>query len=131
MFEPIRPTPTNPIFSDIAISLLLDVGGRSLQQRLGRWTMFLLAQTTHLLLAALNLPVNNQSVSTETPDTSRKAQQINQDARRYGTFAEIGAGQEVARWFFRAGSAAGTVAKTRSEEHTSELQSPYVISYAV
>ncbi len=48
------------------------------------------------------------------PDTNHKAQRINIDARRYGTFAEIGAGQEVARWFFRAGGAAGTVAKTIS-----------------
>src|SRR3954471_14499508 len=47
-------------------------------------------------------------------DASQKAQQINQDAKRYGTFAEIGAGQEVARWFFRAGNAAHTVAKTIS-----------------
>src|SRR5713101_1869600 len=47
-------------------------------------------------------------------NTGQKAQRINQDARRYGTFAEIGAGQEVARWFFRAGNAAGTVAKTIS-----------------
>jgi hypothetical protein len=46
--------------------------------------------------------------------TSQKAQRINLDARRYGTFAEIGAGQEVVRWFFRAGGAAGTVAKTIS-----------------
>src|SRR6266849_2297179 len=47
-------------------------------------------------------------------DTNQKALRINLDARRYGTFAEIGAGQEVARWFFRAGGAAGTVAKTIS-----------------
>src|SRR6266851_8493767 len=47
-------------------------------------------------------------------DASQKARQINCDAKRYGTFAEIGAGQEVARWFFRAGGAAGTVAKTIS-----------------
>src|SRR5712675_1185113 len=47
-------------------------------------------------------------------DTNHKAEQINVDAKRYGTFAEIGAGQEVARWFFRAGGAAGTVAKTIS-----------------
>jgi len=47
-------------------------------------------------------------------DTSQKAQRINHDAKRYGTFAEIGAGQEVARCFFRAGGAAGTVAKTIS-----------------
>lgn len=43
-----------------------------------------------------------------------KALRINLDARRYGTFAEIGAGQEVARWFFRVGGASGTVAKTIS-----------------
>src|SRR3954452_24313154 len=48
------------------------------------------------------------------PDTNQKALQINLDANRYGTFAEIGAGQEVARWFFRSGGAAGTVAKTIS-----------------
>src|SRR6266436_1478985 len=47
-------------------------------------------------------------------DTHAKALQINLDARRYGTFAEIGAGQEVVRWFFRVGGAAGTVAKSMS-----------------
>ena len=44
----------------------------------------------------------------------QKALRINLDAKRYGTFAEIGAGQEVARWFFRVGGASGTVAKTIS-----------------
>src|SRR6058998_3669947 len=44
----------------------------------------------------------------------QKALQINLDPTKYGTFAEIGAGQEVARWFFRVGGAAGTVAKTIS-----------------
>jgi hypothetical protein len=33
---------------------------------------------------------------------------------RYGSLAEIGAGQEVARWFFRVGGAAGTIAKSVS-----------------
>ena len=47
-------------------------------------------------------------------DTHAKALQINLDRRRYGTFAEIGAGQEVVRWFFRAGGAAGTIAKSMS-----------------
>ncbi|HTL73335.1 MAG TPA: TonB-dependent receptor [bacterium] len=47
-------------------------------------------------------------------NTGQKALQINLDARRYGTFAEIGAGQEVARWFFHVGKASGTVAKTIS-----------------
>src|SRR3954452_14851536 len=53
-------------------------------------------------------------MANEYVDTSQKARRINEDANRYGTFAEIGAGQEVARWFFRAGGAAGTVAKTIS-----------------
>lgn len=50
----------------------------------------------------------------EQLDTRRKALAINLDPRRYGTFAEIGAGQEVVRWFFRVGGAAGTIAKSIS-----------------
>ena len=46
--------------------------------------------------------------------TNRKALQINLDLARYGTFAEIGAGQEVVRWFFKVGGAAGTIAKSTS-----------------
>ena len=49
-----------------------------------------------------------------TPNTRQKALAINLDATTYGTFAEIGGGQEVARWFFSVGGAAGTVAKTIS-----------------
>src|SRR5256885_1528897 len=43
-----------------------------------------------------------------------KALRINLDPAKYGTFAEIGAGQEVARRFFRVGGGAGTIAKTMS-----------------
>ena len=43
-----------------------------------------------------------------------KALRINLNDNIYGTFAEIGAGQEVARHFFRAGGASGTIAKTMS-----------------
>jgi hypothetical protein len=46
--------------------------------------------------------------------TSQKALTINLDAPKYGTFAEIGAGQEVAREFFQAGGASGTIAKSIS-----------------
>lgn len=53
-------------------------------------------------------------LETDRPDTHGKALRINLDLRRYGTFAEIGAGQEVVRWFFRVGGAAGTVAKSMS-----------------
>ncbi|HXP90017.1 MAG TPA: TonB-dependent receptor [Fibrobacteria bacterium] len=52
--------------------------------------------------------------STEVLGTHQKALRVNLDARRYGTFAEIGAGQEVVRWFFRVGGAAGTVSKSMS-----------------
>jgi hypothetical protein len=47
-------------------------------------------------------------------DTRQKALRINLDPRWYGTVAEIGAGQEVVRWFFRVGGAAGTIAKSIS-----------------
>jgi hypothetical protein len=50
----------------------------------------------------------------EVLGTHQKALQINLDPSKYGTFAEIGAGQEVARWFFRVGGAAGTIAKSMS-----------------
>ena len=46
--------------------------------------------------------------------TFEKALGINLDLLRYGVFAEIGAGQETANWFFRASGSAGTVAKTIS-----------------
>src|ERR1022692_2080295 len=46
--------------------------------------------------------------------THQKALQINLDPERYGTFAEIGAGQEVARWFFKVGAAAATISKSMS-----------------
>ncbi|MFK7937197.1 MAG: TonB-dependent receptor [Saprospiraceae bacterium] len=47
-------------------------------------------------------------------ETDQKALEMNLDARIYGAFAEIGAGQEVARYFFQVGAAAGTIAKTVS-----------------
>jgi hypothetical protein len=50
----------------------------------------------------------------ERPGTLEKALRTNLAQRVYGTFAEIGAGQEIANWFFRAGGASGTVAKTMS-----------------
>ncbi|MBY0503636.1 MAG: TonB-dependent receptor [Bryobacteraceae bacterium] len=46
--------------------------------------------------------------------THQKALSVNLDPLRYGTFAEIGAGQEVARWFFKVGAAAGTISKSIS-----------------
>jgi hypothetical protein len=51
---------------------------------------------------------------TEPLSAGQKALQLNLDRAWYGTIAEIGAGQEVGRWFFAVGGAAGTVAKTIS-----------------
>ena len=47
-------------------------------------------------------------------DTHHKALSLNLDPTLFGSFAEIGAGQEVARWFLRVGAASGTVAKSVS-----------------
>lgn len=49
-----------------------------------------------------------------TPTTHDKALELNLDPGVYGTFAEIGAGQETGNWFFRASGTAGLVAKTIS-----------------
>ena len=53
-------------------------------------------------------------MSRQILQTEQKALEINLDSTIYGTFAEIGAGQEVARNFFQVGAAAGTIAKTMS-----------------
>ncbi len=49
-----------------------------------------------------------------TRTTVGKALDVNLDIKKYGAFAEIGAGQEVARFFFQAGKASATIAKTMS-----------------
>src|SRR5438034_2167333 len=84
----------------------------------------------------------SSAVKEEPNDSHSKALRINLDPRWYGTFAEIGAGQEVVRWFFRVGGAAGTVAKSMSaydmkvsdaiDRKSTRLNSSHtVISYAV
>jgi hypothetical protein len=50
----------------------------------------------------------------EIPSLNTKALRINLNEHIYGTFAEIGAGQETVRQFFRAGGASGTIAKAMS-----------------
>ena len=47
-------------------------------------------------------------------EPQQKALEINLDSKTYGSFAEIGAGQEVAQYFFKAGASSGTIAKTIS-----------------
>lgn len=59
--------------------------------------------------------MSNAQTSFHQPvEPDQKALRINLEAKRYGTFAEIGAGQEVASWFFRVGAASGTIAKSMS-----------------
>jgi hypothetical protein len=55
-----------------------------------------------------------RNVTEESSRTIEKALAVNLDPSTYGTIVEIGAGQEVARWFFQAGAAAGTIAKSMS-----------------
>ena len=52
--------------------------------------------------------------TSEKIGTHQKALSLNLDLSIFGSFAEIGAGQEVARWFLRVGGASGMVAKTIS-----------------
>lgn len=58
--------------------------------------------------------VGSQHVENAIEIALSKAKEINKSPSCYGTFAEIGAGQEVARFFFQAGGASATVAKTMS-----------------
>jgi hypothetical protein len=56
----------------------------------------------------------DSAMADEKLNSHQKALKVNLDKRWYGSFAEIGAGQEVVRWFFRVGGASGTVAKSMS-----------------
>src|SRR5260370_9503919 len=70
--------------------------------------------------------------SAQKLDTHHKALTLNLDPSTFGSFAEIGAGQEVAHWFLVVGGASGTVAKTISayhkevSDHLYPSASPYV-----
>ena len=66
------------------------------------------------MLIFINLTNHTIHMNDEVPSTNRKALLINLDPKKYGVLAEIGAGQEVARYFFQVGGAAGTVAMSIS-----------------
>jgi hypothetical protein len=74
----------------------------------GAESRWLVTDATRLLEGHLTMP------STEKRDTHHKALTLNLDASAFGSFAEIGAGQEVSHWFFVVGGASATVAKTIS-----------------
>ena len=65
-------------------------------------------------MPAMDLRKEPNMSHTPPMGTLQKALDLNLDNTSYGTIAEIGAGQEVARCFFRAGGAAGTMAKSMS-----------------
>ena len=58
--------------------------------------------------------LKKETAFTNIPSTKAKTLRINLNPDIYGTFSEIGAGQETARHFFRAGGASGTIAKAMS-----------------
>tara|TARA_B100001057_G_scaffold108905_2_gene106780 strand:- start:2376 stop:3839 length:1464 start_codon:yes stop_codon:yes gene_type:complete len=62
----------------------------------------------------MSLEVSGDRPFENRPSIEAKALRVNLNEHIYGTFAEIGAGQEVARHFFRVGGASGTIAKTIS-----------------
>ncbi|MGB5430304.1 TonB-dependent receptor, partial [Eudoraea sp.] len=64
------------------------------------------------------------------PSIKAKTLRINLNPDIYGTFAEIGAGQETARWFFRSGGASGTIAKAMSAYDKSFSDAVYGVETA-
>ena len=65
-------------------------------------------------LQSCTTPLPWRMADSMRPKTEEKVLAINLDSSKYGSFAEIGAGQEVANWFFRSSATAGTVAKAMS-----------------
>jgi hypothetical protein len=62
----------------------------------------------------LDIKLKGDRVIEQIPATKDKALRINLNENIYGTFAEIGAGQETVRHFFRSGGSSGTIAKAMS-----------------
>ena len=60
------------------------------------------------------IKLRGDKVIEQVPSLKDKALRINLNENIYGTFAEIGAGQETVRHFFRAGGSSGTIAKAMS-----------------
>ncbi len=65
-------------------------------------------------ILSMGITLKGDQKITAVPSTKSKSLRVNLNAHIYGTFAEIGAGQETVRNFFRAGGASGTIAKAMS-----------------
>ncbi|MBC7524914.1 MAG: TonB-dependent receptor [Flavobacterium sp.] len=64
--------------------------------------------------SGLDIKLKGDKVIEQIPSIKDKALRINLNEHIYGTFAEIGAGQETVRHFFRSGGSSGTIAKAMS-----------------
>ena len=68
----------------------------------------------YLLKMDKQIKLKGDKVIEQIPSIKDKALRINLNENIYGTFAEIGAGQETVRHFFRSGGSSGTIAKAMS-----------------
>ena len=73
----------------------------------------------------MNIILSGDKDYESRPSVQRKSLRINLNENIYGTFVEIGAGQEVARHFYRVGAASGTIAKSMSAYDKSFSDSIY------
>ncbi|MGG7034194.1 MAG: TonB-dependent receptor [Flavobacterium sp.] len=75
------------------------------------------------------IKLKGDRVIEQIPSISDKALRINLNGNIYGSFAEIGAGQETVRHFFRAGGSSGTIAKAMSAYDKDFSDAIYGIEY--
>ena len=66
------------------------------------------------MASELDIKLKGDKIIVQIPSIKDKALRINLNDNIYGTFAEIGAGQETVRHFFRSGGSSGTIAKAMS-----------------
>ena len=86
---------------------------------------FLLFNLCNFIKKSMNIILPGDKDYESRPSVQRKSLRINLNENIYGTFVEIGAGQEVARHFYRVGAASGTIAKSMSAYDKSFSDSIY------
>jgi hypothetical protein len=86
---------------------------------------FLLFNLCNFIKKLMNIILPGDKDYESRPSIQRKSLRINLNENIYGTFVEIGAGQEVARHFYRVGAASGTIAKSMSAYDKSFSDSIY------
>ena len=86
---------------------------------------YLLNNLCNFIKKSMNIILSGDKDYESRPSVQRKSLRINLNENIYGTFVEIGAGQEVARHFYRVGAASGTIAKSMSAYDKSFSDSIY------